>query len=54
MHGRVLIVDDEKDLAAWMVEVLSGAGLEAVPVTDPAEAMNRLRGGVRCRRIGHH
>ncbi len=45
MHGHVLIVDDEKDLAAWMAEVLGGAGLEANPVSEATEAMDRVRSG---------
>jgi EAL domain-containing protein (putative c-di-GMP-specific phosphodiesterase class I) len=45
MRGHVLIVDDEEDLAAWMAEVLSGAGLNASPVSEASEAMALLRNG---------
>ncbi len=45
MQGHVLIVDDEEDLAAWMGEVLSGAGLDVAPVSEAPEAMSLLRNG---------
>ena len=43
LHGRVLVVDDEASVAAFMQELLAGWGLDTVVVTDPREALARLR-----------
>ena len=43
LRGRVLVVDDELAAADALVTTLSSLGLEAIHVSDPKQAMMRLR-----------
>ncbi|MCU0804830.1 MAG: PAS domain S-box protein [Burkholderiales bacterium] len=43
LHGRVLVVDDEASVAAFMQELLAGWGLETTAATDASDALERLR-----------
>jgi PAS domain S-box-containing protein len=44
LQGRVLVVDDEASVAAFMQELLAGWGLDTAVATDPRDALERLRG----------
>jgi LmbE family N-acetylglucosaminyl deacetylase len=41
--GRILVVEDDPDHAFFVLEVLRRGGFEVVHVTDPAEALRRVR-----------
>jgi CheY-like chemotaxis protein len=45
LKGRVLLVEDEAMVCEYVVELLSGWGLEVMPERDPFMAAGRLAGG---------
>jgi PAS domain S-box-containing protein len=42
LRGRVLVVDDEKPVAAFMRELLESWGLEAAALTSPLDVLERI------------
>jgi PAS domain S-box-containing protein len=42
LRGRVLVVDDERPVAAFMRELLASWGLEAAAVTSPLDVLERI------------
>jgi PleD family two-component response regulator len=42
LHGRVLLVEDEKTVSEFMQDLLRGWGLEVVPESNPLAAVRRL------------
>ena len=44
-HGRILVVDDEEDIALFLKKALEDHGFEAVTYSDPLLALSNFRKG---------
>lgn len=49
MKGPVLLVDDNADLVQTLDKLFEGAGILAIPFSDPARAIDEIRRGLSYR-----